>query len=100
MRLERALAKLHGNLVRRGITTTAAALSTLLSAHAVQVAPPGLAAAVSSASLAGAAAGTGVILTLLKLMAATHLKFGLAALVTAGVAITLVIQHQSQIKLR
>ena len=66
MRVERALEKLRAKLVGRGITTTAAALSAAISVNAVQVVPAGLAATLSSASLAGAATGTGTTLTLLK----------------------------------
>lgn len=43
MRIDRALDKLHGALAKRGITSTAAALGLVLGAHAVGVAPPGLA---------------------------------------------------------
>jgi RNA polymerase sigma factor (sigma-70 family) len=53
-RVSRALEKLRGHLARRGITATAAALSTVLCANAVQTAPTGLAAVVSSAALRAA----------------------------------------------
>jgi RNA polymerase sigma factor (sigma-70 family) len=49
-RVSRALDKLRDLLTRRGITTTAAALSVVLSAKAVHAAPVGLAAAISSAA--------------------------------------------------
>jgi RNA polymerase sigma factor (sigma-70 family) len=100
-RVTRALEKLRGHLVRRGVTTPAAALSTVISVHAVQTAPAGLAAALTTTSLAGAAAGTGATLTVVKLMAMTKLKFGLVcALVVAGVATPLVIQHHANVTLR
>jgi RNA polymerase sigma factor (sigma-70 family) len=47
-RVSRALEKLRDHLTRRGITTTAAALSIVLSAKAVQAAPVGLAVAIST----------------------------------------------------
>ncbi len=100
-RVSRALEKLRADLVRRGVTTTAAALSTAISVNAVQVAPAGLAAALTSASLAGAAAGTGTTLTLLKFMVMTKLKAGIiSAIVVAGVATPLVVQHLAEVKLR
>jgi RNA polymerase sigma factor (sigma-70 family) len=96
MRVERALEKLRGFLASRGVTT-AIALSTVISANAVQLAPAGLAATLTSASLAGT--GTGTTFTLLKIMTATQLKLGIGALVIAGATTALVVQHQAQIKL-
>jgi RNA polymerase sigma factor (sigma-70 family) len=97
MRVERALEKLRGLLVSRGVTT-AAALASVISANAVQIAPAGLAATLTNASLA--ATGTGTTLTLLKLMTMTKLKLGLSALVVASAATALVVQHQTQSELR
>lgn len=51
MRVNRALEKLHSLLERRGVTTTAAALSVALAANAVLAAPAGLAAAISTAAV-------------------------------------------------
>src|SRR5262245_31897410 len=51
-RVSRALDKLRERLSRRGITTSAAALSLVLSAHAVEAAPLGLAATISTAGTA------------------------------------------------
>ena len=96
MRVERALEKLRGLLAGRGVTT-AAALASVISANAVQLAPAGLAATLANASLAGAGTGT---FTLLKIMTATQLKLGLGALVVAGAATALVVQHQTQTQLR
>jgi len=97
MRVERAVEKLHDILAKRGITTVAA-LSAVISANAVQIAPAGLAATLTTASLA--AAGSGTALTLLKIMTATKLKLGLSALVVAGAATAVVVQHQTQTRLR
>ena len=96
MRVERALEKLRASLTKRGIAT-ATALASVISANAVQIAPAGLATTLMTASLAGAGTGT---FTLLKIMAVTKLKLGLSALVIAGTATALVIQHQVQEKLR
>ena len=62
MRVERALEKLRTVFLQRGVAATAT-LASVISAHAVQIAPAGLAATLTSASLA--AAGTGTTLTLL-----------------------------------
>lgn len=56
MRVERALGKLHALLVRRGITSTSAALGAALASQAAVAAPAGLAAAVTGAALAGGSA--------------------------------------------
>jgi RNA polymerase sigma factor (sigma-70 family) len=96
MRVERALEKLQAVFLRRGIAATSA-LATIISANAVQVAPSGLAATLTTASLAGAGTGT---LTLLKIMTTTQLKLGVTAIVVAGTATMLVVQHQTQTRLR
>jgi coenzyme F420-reducing hydrogenase delta subunit len=101
-RVTRALEKLRTDLIRRGVTTTSAALSAVLLANVVQAAPAGLAATLTSASVASAACGTGSAVTLLKVMTMTKLKVAIAsAAVVAGVATPLVIQHHhSEAKLR
>ncbi len=97
MRVERALDKLRGLLLKRGMETTAA-LASVISANAVQLAPAHLAAALATTSIA--TAQTGAALTLLKIMTATKLKLGIGALVAAGAATVLVVQHQTQASLR
>jgi RNA polymerase sigma factor (sigma-70 family) len=100
-RVNRALEKLRGRLIRRGVTTTGVALSAAISVNAVQAAPVGLAATFTSASLAGAAAGTGATLSILKLMAMTKLQSAVVgAIFVGGVATTLLIQHQAHARLR
>ena len=96
MRVDRAVEKLRDILTRRGLTT-ATALASVISANAVQIAPAGLAATLTTASIASV--GTGAF-TLLKIMTATKLKLGISALVVAGVAGALVVQHQAQERLR
>lgn len=100
MRLERALERLRSRLVRRGLATTSAALSLSFSANAIQVAPAGLAAAVSTGSLAAAAVVTGTAINLLKIMTATQLKIGIGALTTAGLMTAFVMGHRAQMDLR
>jgi RNA polymerase sigma factor (sigma-70 family) len=96
MRVERALEKLRGLLAGRGVTT-AAALASVISANAVQLAPVNLTATLTTASIT--AAGTGTF-TLMKIMTATKLKLGISALIVAGATTALVIQHQAQENLR
>jgi RNA polymerase sigma factor (sigma-70 family) len=97
MRVERALEKLRAIFAKRGITT-AAALASVISANAVQMAPAGLATTLTTTSIA--TVGTGTTFTLLKFMTATHIKLGLSVLVVAGAATALVVQHQTQTELR
>jgi len=97
MRVDLALEKLRAAFLQRGVATTTA-LTSVISANAVQIAPTGLAATLASTSLAGA--GTGTTFTLLKFMTATQLKLGVTALVVAGATTALVVQYQAQIKLR
>jgi RNA polymerase sigma factor (sigma-70 family) len=96
MRVARALEKLRAALARRGVAA-AATLASVISANAVQSAPAGLAATLTSASLVSAGTGT---FTLIKIMTATQFKLGISALVVAGAATVLVSQHRAQENLR
>src|SRR5215469_4653600 len=99
-RVSRALEELRSVLGRRGVTLSAVALGTALAAGAVEAAPAGLAAGISGPAIAAAAAGSGTTLTVLKFMATTKLKLAVAgALVVAGIATPLVLQHQARAKL-
>ena len=97
MRVDRALEKLRAAFSKRGVATTSA-LATAISAHAVQLAPAGLAGTLATTSLAGAGAGVGA-LTLFKIMTATQVKIGIGALVVAGATTVMVMQHEAQAKL-
>ena len=101
-RVSRALEKLRAILTKRGAALTAAALGSVLAADAVVAAPAGLAVSVTTAALAGAAtAGTGLSLTTMKIMAMTKLQIGVAgAILIAGIATPLVLQHQSLSRMR
>jgi RNA polymerase sigma factor (sigma-70 family) len=96
MRVERALEKLRDIFAKRGIAT-ATALASVISANAIRIAPANLAATLTTASIATAGTGT---FTLLKIMTATKLKLAFSAIVIAGAATALVIQNQTQEKLR
>ena len=99
MRVSRALEKLHLLLKRNGVSISVTALAAGLSTEAVAVAPAGVAMSVAGSALAGAA-GTSTILTLIKMATMTKLKAGIVgALVVAGLATPLVINHQTQSKL-
>lgn len=84
-RVTRALEKLRAEFARRGVTATAIALSSALSANALQAAPAGLAAAVSAAAiLAGSTLPTATAIAATKTIAMTTLQ---KALVTAALTI-------------
>jgi RNA polymerase sigma factor (sigma-70 family) len=96
MRVERALEKLRALLAKRGIATTSALVETI-SAHAVQLAPTNIAAALATASITAAGTGTWA---LLKIMTATKLKLSFVTLVIAAGTTAFVVQHQAQNRLR
>lgn len=98
MRVNRALEKLQALLVHRGVALPLAALATALTTKTVIAAPIGLATAVSSTALAGA--GSGGVVGILKLMAATKFKFGVTTIAIVGATALLLVQHQAQVRLR
>lgn len=74
-RVARALDKLRQNFSSRGITTTGAALSVVLSANAVQAAPAGLAATISvAATFAATAVSTPTVIAATKTIAMTTIQ--------------------------
>jgi RNA polymerase sigma factor (sigma-70 family) len=84
MRVERALEKLHALLSSRGASTTAA-LSVVISANAVQLAPAGLAITVSTtAALAGTSLASAATATATKAIAMTTLQ---KTLITATIVV-------------
>jgi RNA polymerase sigma factor (sigma-70 family) len=98
-RVARSLDRLRGILAERGLSAPTASLAALVSTHAVQSAPAGLAAT----AIAAANAASAVIpatSTLQILMTSTKLKIGLAAVVAASVSTPLVLQHQNNSRLR
>ena len=86
MRVDRALDKLHARLVRRGVTSTPAALALALGAQAVAASPAGLAVSVTGAALA--ASGTATLsasaFSFLAFMKTSHALLGLASLAAVG----------------
>ncbi len=90
MRTDRALDKLRGLLARRGVRSTAAALSLALANQAVIAAPASLAATVTGTALAGSTASA------LVFMGLTKLQLTLAgAVVATGAGIYAVQEHNN-----
>jgi len=89
-RVDRALERLRDYLVKRGITTTAAALGGALTAHAIESVPAGLVISLAAA----AASGGGSWLSNLMLMTKTKIAIG-TALLTGILATPLMIQQQA-----
>lgn len=84
-RVARALDKLRELLSRRGVTTTAAALSVAITANAVQAAPAGLTLTISTAAaMTGTAVASTTAATMTKTIAMTTLQKAL--ITTAAVA--------------
>jgi RNA polymerase sigma factor (sigma-70 family) len=96
MRVERAVEKLRGLLAKRGITT-GAALASVISANAVQMAPASFSGSLATVALG--CAGTGAF-AFFQTMNMTTLKLGLGTLATAGVIAALVVQLHAQKSLR
>lgn len=94
-RVSRAVDKLRAILAQRGVTLSAIAIISLLSANAVKAAPAGLSSAVAAGAAVKGSAGTtsALIKGTLKLMALTKFKtmFVAAAviLLTAGTTVTI-----------
>lgn len=97
-RVARALDRLRGILAEGGLTAPTASLAALVSAHAVQSAPAGLAATAIAVVNAGGALIPATS-TLHIIMASTKAKIALAAVVTASVTTPLVLQHQTNSRL-
>jgi RNA polymerase sigma factor (sigma-70 family) len=98
MRVDRALDKLRRVLAKRGVTSTASALSVALTAQALTPAPAALAGTLVATALSAAAVST--TSTLLPLMASIKLKLGLAAVLVAAVGTPLVFQRNENARLR
>lgn len=77
-RVERALAKLHAALSRRGIVSTTTALAAAISTHGIHAAPIGLAQAVATIAVKTAAT-TGIAAATVSFFASAKVPLGLAA---------------------
>jgi TonB family protein len=93
MRVERALAKLHALLARRGVTSTTAALSLVLATQAAAAAPAGLAATVTGVALvAGTSTGVGFAAVF---MSSIKLQLGVTAAILAAGTLGVVVQSRA-----
>ena len=99
-RVSRALEKLRGFFLKRGVDSTAAVIGETISANSVQAAPVALSKAVTAVAIAKGATASISTLTLikgaLKIMAWTKAKTAIgitAAILLAGGATTIVISH-------
>lgn len=99
-RVKRALEKLRTVLMRRGIIATGASLSTVISSHAIQMAPVGLAVTLTGKALAGAGTATGITTTFLKLMALTKTQLTIGGIAIAALTSSLIVESNSQKALR
>ncbi|ATC63519.1 hypothetical protein CMV30_05865 [Nibricoccus aquaticus] len=100
MRVERAVEKLRGLLVRRGVTSTSAALAVALSGQAFAAAPAGLAVSVTGAVLTGGAAASAGAVSWVTFMGMTKLQIGLAGVILAGGTAGLFVQKNAEAALR
>jgi RNA polymerase sigma factor (sigma-70 family) len=99
-RVARALERLRGVLEHRAVPLSAVGLATLLSAQSLSAVPTNLASLISMAAVANAATTAGFTLTALKLMTMTQVKLAVAGVLVAGVSTTILVQRQSNLKLR
>ena len=90
MRVDRALEKLQSILSRQGVTSTAAVLGGLLTAHAVGAAPGQLASTMAKTALAGTAT-TGTAGFLAGMLALPKVKLAAGVLAIAGAAVLIAI---------
>lgn len=86
MRVERALEKLRGLLVRRGLTSTASGLTAALAVGVLTPAPETLAATIAGSALAGGAVAGSAAITTIKLMSLTKISL-VGALAVAAIAV-------------
>lgn len=101
VRVDRALDRLRRVLTRGGVGLSSSALAAILASEAVSSAPVGLALGLTKAALAGAAAQTGISLTLVNLMNGTGLKLAAAGtLIVCGLGTGMFLQNQTLTKLR
>ena len=99
MRVERALEKLRSRLIKRGISTSAAALSVVVSSNAMQAAPAGLITTISSSAMSAAVLGSATFNTF-ALMSMTKLQAGVIAAIVISAATGLLVQQRSNQSLR
>ena len=97
-RVSRAVVRVREFFVKRGVTVGASGLIVLISANAVQAAPVGLAASISTASvLAGSACSTSTAIAATKTLVMTTLQKTLLTVVIAtSLALPLLVQRHAR----
>ncbi len=101
MRVDRAVHKLRQRLARRGITSTSAALASVLGGNAIQAAPLGLSSVVASAATTVAAASLPVLsLSPLVPLMTFKSKLLVTGLVASMIVTPLALQQRSLRQLR
>ena len=101
-RVSRAVERLREFFAKRGVTVGAGGLVVVISANAVQAAPVGLAATISTAAalIAGPTLTSATTVTATKAIAMTAMqKFLVAAIVVASVTTPVLVQHRGQTRL-
>ena len=90
-RVSRAVEKLRSHFVRRGMVASSTVMVSMIAANAVQAAPAGLAATVTTAALAGAAGSSafGFASTLTKIMLMKKTTFIVAAVILTAAAVSI-----------
>lgn len=100
MRVARALDKLHAELGRRGVTSTAAALGVALANQAAVAAPAGLAASVTGTVLAGSGAAVGAGAWAATFMSISKIQVGIVSALVATGATAFVLQGKTNAALQ
>ncbi len=100
MRLNRSVEKLRTFFVKRGVVLPATALTAAISAHSVQAAPAGLAAAVTAAALSGTTITTTAVIAATKTIAMTTLQKALVTATVAALAAAGIYEGRQNSKLR
>jgi RNA polymerase sigma factor (sigma-70 family) len=95
-RVSRAVERLRELFAKRGVTVGAGGLGVVITASAVQAAPAGLVATISSAALAGTAVSTSAFVAATKTIAMTTLqKLSIGAALTAAIGTGIYQAHQA-----
>ncbi len=98
-RVARALDRLRGIFLARGLAVPSSTLAGAIVANAVQPAPAALVSAIAAHGLA-VSAGAGAGLALLQLMSMTKMQVSVAALVIGGLIGTVAVQRHENRRLR
>lgn len=90
-RVARAVEKMRGTFAKRGVTSSAAALGTLMTAEAAHMVPAGLAASVSASAMATASVGLATVTATTAAGAGAFLTFMSSVKITTAAIVALLI---------